>query len=283
MQKRLEDAVMELAELTASSVKKDVSPLTDKLVFAVCEIAYSVILSNNTKDINERALELDRALTQTKEARYLLNVCIRHRLVSEAFGNRAERSLSSLDSRLTRLIRDPENNAGRLLRRLPPLRTVFRSRRLEVRTFLKADTEALLALFSDPFYKECSLTSFFDADSLYRYLRALPPFYAVKRQGSEELVGAVGIFPDGEGEKRARLECGILPEYRGRGYFSELVESGAEYAFKKLKAEAASIYLPKKRSYLEKTVLRLGFEKEGTLRFYEKDGEDVAVYSIVRE
>lgn len=258
------------------------SSLFDQLVRASYGMAYSLICADEAKDINETADHLDKALLRSKEVKMLLDACYRMRFLNEAFNNRAERKIASVIYQIKKERSNLDSKVGKSVLRLPRSRNVFHSRRLTVRTFLKSDIERLLSLFADPFYKECTLTSFDDGEKLYSYLKTEPPFYAVTRKGSGELVGAIGIFADGFGGTRVKTELGILPEYRSCGYFSELIESACEYSFNKLGANVVSAYLPSKRSYLSRSLLRIGFEPEGVLKSYDKDGEDVLLYSKTR-
>ncbi len=283
MQRILEEASIEFAESVSACEDKGIrSQVIDELVCASYGMAYAVVLYNNAKDARDKAAALDKALKRAKEAAMLLSACYRRRLITEAFFNRSERTLSSLKYRISKLLKETEEIAGKIPRRLPRSKNIFHSRRLTVRSFLKSDTEPLISLFNDPFYKECSLISFDNEESLYEYLKTEPRFYAVTRKGSGELIGAIGIFNDGHGGKRVRTELGILPEFRICGYFCELVESAAEYSFEKLNADILAVYLPQKRSYLSRSLLRIGFEYDGVLKSYEKDGEDVYVYSLLK-
>ncbi len=258
------------------------SALYDRFVCASYGMAYAVICADDANDIKDKAECLDKALSLSKEVKMLLDACYRMKLISDPFNNREERKLSSVIYWIKKARNALDGKVDKTVLRLPRARNIFHSRRLTVRTFLKADVEKLLSLFADPFYKECSLTSFGDGEKLYGYLKTEPPFYAVTRKGSGEVIGAIGIFADGNSGKRVKIELGILPEYRACGYFSELVESALEYAFNKLDMSAVSVYLPTKRSYLSGAVTRAGFDLEGTLKRYDKDGEDVSVYSKMK-
>ncbi len=258
------------------------SALFDQLVRASYGMAYSLVCTDDAKDIKDKADGLDKALTRSKEVKMLLDACYRMKLINETFNNRAERKLASVIYQIKKARNSLDGKVDKTVKRLPRSRNVFHTRRLTVRTFLKADTDKLLALFADPFYKECYLTSFDNGEKLYDHLKTEPPFYAVTRKGSGEVIGAIGIFADGHSGKRVKIELGILPEYRSCGYFSELIDGASEYAVNKLGAEVVSVYLPSKRSYLSRSLIRNGFECEGVLKCYYKDGEDVSVYSKMR-
>ena len=279
--KQLIELVTEFAE-NASRYEdgKRESALYDQFVRASYGMAYAVICAFDAKDINDKASELDRALSRSKEVKLLLDGCYRMKLTGEVFNNRAERKLASIFYQIKKERNALDSKVGKTVLRLPRARSIFHTRHLTVRTFLKADTEKLLSLFDDPFYKECSLISFDDGEKLYEYLKTEPPFYAATRKGSGELIGVIGIFNDGHSGKRVKAELGIFPEYRSCGYFSELIDGASEYAFDKLKTEIFAVYLPSKRSYLSRSLLRSGFELEGVLKSYDRDGEDVSIYSI---
>ncbi len=281
--KKLVETVTELAE-NASRFEdgKRGSALYDQFVRASYGMAYAIICADDAKDVNDKADALDKALSRSKEVKLLLDGCYRMKLTGEAFNNRAERKLASVIYQIKTERNSLDGKVDKTVLRLPRSRNIFHTRRLAVRTFLKADIEKLLSLFADPFYKECSLISFDDGDKLYEYLKTDPPFYAVTRKGSGELIGTIGVFADGVSGKRAKTELGILPEYRSCGYFSELVEGAFEYAFTKLKLETFAFYLPSKRLYLSRPLSRLGFELEGVLKSYDRDGEGVFVYSKMR-
>ena len=281
--KKLIGTVTELAESCSRYEDgKPLSALFDQLTRASYGMAYSLICADDSKEPKDKAVHLDKALTRSKEVKLLLDGCYRMKLVSEAFNNRAERKLASVIYQIKKQRSGLDGKVDKTVLRLPRSKNVFHSRRLTVRTFLKSDTEKLLALFRDPFYKECSLASFDSGDELYSYLKTEPPFYAVTRKGSGELIGALGIFTDGHSGKRVRAELGIIPEYRSCGYFSELVESACEYSFNKLGSNVVSVYFPSKRSCLSRSLFRIGFEAEGVLKSYDKDGEDVFIYSKTR-
>lgn len=283
MQRILEESVIELAEGISACEESGIrSPLLDELIRASYGMAFSIVRANDEKDPTDKALFYEEARKRAKEVGMLLDACYRRRIISEAANNRTERKLASVKYKLTNAIKENEQRAGKAVRRLPKVKNIFHTRRLTVRTFLKSDTEKLLLLFEDALYKECSLTSFDNGDELYEYLKTEPTFYAVTRKGSGEVIGAVGIFADGHGDKRVKIELGILPEFRACGYFSELVEETAKYAYTKLNAEILAVYLPRKRSYLSRALIRLGFKCEGTLASYEKDGEETAVYSLTK-
>ena len=281
--KKLIDLATEFAENASRNEEgKRTSALYDQFVRASYGMAYALICADDARDIKGKADLLDRALTRSKEVKMLLDACYRMRLIGEAFNNRAERKLASIIYQIKKARGALDGKVDKTVWRLPRSRNVFHTRRLTVRTFLKADTDKLLSLFADPFYKECTLVSFDSGERLYEYLKTEPPFYAVTRKGSGEVIGAIAIFTDGHSGKRVRAELGLLPEYRSCGYFSELIESACEYAFAKITAETFAVYLPKKRSYLSRSLVRLGFECEGVLKCYGRDGEDMGVYSLTK-
>ncbi len=281
--KKLVETATEFAESCSRLEEgKRESALFDQLVRASYGMAYSLVCADDAKDIKDKADGLDKALTRSKEVKMLLDACYRMKLINESFNNRAERKLASVRYHIKKARNSLDGKVDKTVLRLPRSRNVFHTRRLTVRTFLKGDTDRLLALFADPFYKECCLTSFDNGEKLYDYLKTEPPFYAVTRRGSGEVIGAIGIFTDGYSGKRVKLEIGILPEFRACGYFSELVEGAREYAFSKLSAEVFALYLPSKRSYLSRSLIRSGFEREGVLKCYDRDGDDVEVYSLPR-
>ncbi len=279
--KKLVETATEFAESCSRFEEgKRGSALFDQLVRASYGMAYSLVCADDAKDIKDKADGLDKALTRSKEVKMLLDACYRMKLTNETFNNRAERKLASVIYQIKKARNSLDGKVDKTVLRLPRARNIFHTRRLTARTFLKGDTDKLLALFADPFYKECCLTSFDNGEKLYGYLKTEPPFYAVTRKGSGEVIGAIGIFADGYSGRRVKLEIGILPEFRACGYFSEIIEGASEYAFNKLEADVVSVYLPDKRSYLSRSLLRSGFEREGVLKSYDKDGEDVFVYSI---
>ena len=279
MKKLIENATELAEDCSRLEEGKCASPLFDQLIRSLYGVSYAIICAHDAKDFQGKADALDNALTRSKEAKLLLSACYRMRNISEAFYNRAERRLASVNYQISKERKALDGKAEKLPKRLPRVRNVFHTRRLTVRTFLKSDSDIIMSLFGDPFYKECSLVSFENGDGLYRYLKTEPPFYAVTRRGSGEVIGAVAILSDGKGGQRVKIELGILPEFRSCGYFAELVEGACEYASNKLSAKTAALYLPSKRSYLSRALLRIGFEREGILKNYDKDGEDVTVYS----
>lgn len=99
-----------------------------------------------------------------------------------------------------------------------------------------------------------------------------PVFYAMK---GDQVVGWCDVFPLGNPRQNHRggLGMGILPEYRGKGIGSKLlekvIEKAQEFGLEKIELHVYTTNEPAIALYK-----KFGFEEEGVIRKYRKlDGE----------
>lgn len=253
--------------------------ITDCLIRACGGMAYRCLEAKRTASGKERTEELYSSLKYANEAKMWLNICIERKIFPEAFCNRSQRRLASLCYRISKALKEAEEEYPRTLVRFPAVKTVINTRRLLLRTFRKSDMEAFVNICSDPLYSDLATVAANDAERACEVIKEAKKFYAVSRIGSEELIGCVGIFDDGKSGKRCRIELGILPSYRGCGYYIELIEAASEYAFSKMNMTAVSIYLSEDHTFLIPATLRAGFKEEGRFALYNPDGSAVTVFS----
>ncbi len=253
--------------------------ITDCLIRACGGMAYRCLEAERTASVKERTEELALSLKYANEAKTWLRLCSERRIFPEAFCNRSERKLASLCYKISKELKRAEEKYPRTLIRFPAVKRVINTRRLEVRTWRKADMEAFVSLCTDPLYSSRATVAAEDAEQAYEIIKKAYDFYAVSRIGTEELIGCIGIFADGKSGKRCRIELGILPSCRGCGYYIELLCGASEYAFSKLNMTAVSIYLSEDNAFLIPATLRASFKEEGRLALYNRGGSDAIVFS----
>ncbi len=253
--------------------------ITDCLIRACGGMAYRCLEAERTTSAKERTEELALSLKYANEAKTWLHLCSERRMFPEAFCNRSERRLASLCYKISNELKEAEEEYPRTRERFPAVKTVINTRRLEVRTWRKADIEAFVSLCFDPSYSGFATVAAEDPERAYELIKETKSFYAVSRLGTDELIGCIGIFDDGRSGKRCRIELGILPTYRGCGYYIELLEAASAYAFSKMNMTAVSVYLSEDNAFVIPATLRAGFKEEGRLFLYNRDGTDAAVFS----
>jgi ribosomal-protein-alanine N-acetyltransferase len=120
--------------------------------------------------------------------------------------------------------------------------TVFQSRRLYVRQLTEKDFDFFFLLNSDPEIvryirppqDRLEAWRFFQENR--DYYDAFPQFgrWATIEKTGNEFVGLFMLRPSGVVTGKVELGYALLRPYWGRGYATELVEAGVQYAFDKL-------------------------------------------------
>lgn len=252
--------------------------ITDCFIRACGGMAYRCLEAERTTSAKERTEELALSLKYANEAKTWLHLCAERRIFTEAFCNRSERRLASLCYKISNELKKAEGEYPRTLMRFPAVKTVISTRRLEVRTWRKADIKAFVSLCADLSYSGFATVAAEDPERACELIKETKNFYAISRLGTDELIGCIGIFDDGKSGKRCRVELGILPTYRGCGYYIELLYAASEYAFSRMNMKAVSVYLSQENSFLIPATLRAGFKEEGRLALYNRDGADATVF-----
>ncbi len=254
--------------------------LCDRLIRSTGGMAYHCLEAGSVGYGRDKADELYTALKFAKESRILFGLCVKNKVFDEAFSNRGERKIASLCYRISKACDNARGESLRHPYRFPSVRILFSSRRLSVRSWKKTDIPAFTELCRDSEYREFAYYCEEDPEAAYLKIRNMTDLFVISRKGDDGFIGCAAIVRDGEGDRRFKIHVGFNAENRGRGYFSEIIKETADHAANRLGAGIVSVYLPSGRAYLTRSLKRIGFENEGTLKGYGADGGDVTVLSL---
>ena len=261
--------------------KTDGSNMAKELFIRSCHgIAFHT--SNASYNKKGSALsEYELALTDLKEAEHWFYIISKAKSLCEADGNRLERKLASLKYRINKAFNEATEKGERKMKRFPPSKTVFSSARLKFRSPLMKDIDAYTELCSE-IDGELSFEAKGeknDIADLVKEYTVNSDFYIITRKNDDEMIGCMRLTPDGASGARYKLEFAFLPKFRACGYSYELINSAFEFITRKKNAVCLCAHIVPSFQFLEKTFRRCGFEKEGVLLSYGKNGSDVTVLS----
>ncbi|MFL0200552.1 GNAT family N-acetyltransferase [Exiguobacterium acetylicum] len=177
-----------------------------------------------------------------------------------------------------------------MLHTFPTLKT----NRLVLREVLPEDATSVLAYLSDEqVVKQMGLAPFqSEADAL----EEIDWYASIRREGSgirfgialqedDVIIGSCGFLNQATRHQRAELGFELNPAYQGQGIAKEAALAVITYGFEELSLNRIEALVLPENSASQRLLERLGFQREGLLRQYEKTRgqfDDLYMYSILR-
>ncbi|WP_214769579.1 GNAT family protein [Exiguobacterium sp. s39] len=177
-----------------------------------------------------------------------------------------------------------------MLHTFPTLKTD----RLFLREVLPEDATSVLAYLSDEHVvKQMGLAAFqSEADALeeidwYASIRRESSGirFGIALQEDDVIIGSCGFLNQAERHQRAELGFELSPAYHGQGIAKEAAFAVIEYGFTELSLNRIEALVLPENTASQRLLERLGFQREGLLRQYEKTRsqfDDLYMYSILR-
>jgi RimJ/RimL family protein N-acetyltransferase len=184
-----------------------------------------------------------------------------------------------------------------MLMRTPPRELAvptLESARLMLRRLRADDAYALFGFFSDPevarFWSRPAMTHLSQARTLLRHIRegyrsGESLQLGIERKDDGVLLGTCTLFDFHAQSRRAELGYALGSQYWRLGYMHEALQRLVRYAFEDLDLIRLEADIDPRNEGSERTLLRLGFVKEGYMRERWIVGDvvsDSAVYGLLR-
>ncbi|WP_286946545.1 GNAT family N-acetyltransferase [Exiguobacterium sp. UBA4551] len=176
-----------------------------------------------------------------------------------------------------------------MLHTFPTLKT----NRLVLREVLPEDATSVLAYLSDEqVVKQMGLDPFqSEADAL----EEIDWYASIRRDGTgirfgitlqeDDVIGSCGFLNQSARHQRAELGFELSPAYQGQGIAKEAALAVIEYGFTELSLNRIEALVLPENTASQRLLERLGFQREGLLRQYEKTRsqfDNLYMYSILR-
>ena len=171
---------------------------------------------------------------------------------------------------------------------------VLTTARVRLRWFTEADAPALYVLYSNPevarYLSRPPMTDPAQAERLLRnalddYGTGLALPFAIERSEDGAFVGNCTLFHFHEASRRAEIGYSLARPFWGRGYMHEALGALVGYAFDVLDLNRLEADIDPRNAGSEKSLLRLGFRKEGLLRerwIVSGEVSDTGFYGLLR-
>jgi RimJ/RimL family protein N-acetyltransferase len=166
--------------------------------------------------------------------------------------------------------------------------------RVTLRPLRADDVHALFGLFSDPkvarFWSRPAMTHLSQARTLLRQIRegyrsGEMLQLGIERKDDGVLLGTCTLFQFHPQSRRAEIGYALASQHWRRGYMHEALQRLLRYAFDDLDLTRLEADIDPRNEASERTLLRLGFVKEGHMRERWIVGDvvsDSAVYGLLR-
>jgi [ribosomal protein S5]-alanine N-acetyltransferase len=166
--------------------------------------------------------------------------------------------------------------------------------RLLLRPLRSADADALLAIFSDPqvmrYWSTPPWTSSEQAQALIsKDLQGMASGEHIRlglqRLSDQTLIGHCCLFSLSQQSRRAEMGYGIARNCWGQGYMDEALRALLNWGFAQLDLNRVEADIDPRNLASERSLLRLGFVKEGHLRQRWIVGDEVSdtgLYGLLR-
>lgn len=168
------------------------------------------------------------------------------------------------------------------------------SERLLLREIHSTDVEAIYSIFSNEevtkYYGLKTFDHIKQAEDLieafttnFQSKRGLR--WGIERKGTPGLIGTIGFNLWSPAHKRAEIGYDIHPDYWRTGYASEAIGKIVEYGFQEMALTRIGAIVFVENEASRQLLLKQGFEKEGTLKKYLYQNEqvyDVNVFAITK-
>jgi ribosomal-protein-alanine N-acetyltransferase len=165
---------------------------------------------------------------------------------------------------------------------------------LVLRPIVRADAEDIFEIFSDrQVMKYYDLLPF---ETIERAKEQIEFFisgfeqktmlrWGIELKDSGKLIGTCGFFNFNDDALKAELGYELNSSYQGKGYMTQALNAILTYIFRETDINRVEAFVEPPNLASQKTLEKLGFTKEGTLRSYERcrgDLIDITVYSCLR-
>ena len=171
---------------------------------------------------------------------------------------------------------------------------LINTQRLLLRPLFQSDAQDIYEIFSDKqVMKYYDLLPF---ESLERAKQQVEFFtqgfeqktmlrWGIEYKDNSKLIGTCGFFAFNEDVKKAELGYELNSSYHGKGLMTEALGAILSHIFTQTDINRVEAYVEPPNIASQKTLEKLGFTKEGTLRQFERcRGEliDICVYGCLR-
>ncbi len=102
----------------------------------------------------------------------------------------------------------------------------------------------------------------------------------------QQLIGTFGFWRIEKEHYRAEIGYMLLPEYFGKGYTTEAIFCGTNFAFSQMKLHSIEANIDPENKASEAVLLKTGFVKEAYFKenfYYNGEFLDSAIFSLVRQ
>ena len=170
----------------------------------------------------------------------------------------------------------------------------LKTNRLALREVLPTDATSVLAYLSDehvvkqmglaPFQSEADALEEIDWYASIR-LEGTGIRFGIALSEDDVIIGSCGFLNQSERHQRAEIGFELDPAYQGQGIAKEAALAVIEYGFKELSLNRIEALVLPENATSQRLLERLGFQREGLLRQYEKTRgqfDDLYMYSLLR-
>jgi [ribosomal protein S5]-alanine N-acetyltransferase len=164
---------------------------------------------------------------------------------------------------------------------------LFTSKRLYVRKFTSSDEDAFFRLNGDEEImrfirpvKSREESNAFLAENI-RFYDAHPGLgrFALVEKDTDDVAGTFSLLPL-EHTDDVHIGYALLKAHWGKGYASEIVKAGIDYAFNELKLSTLTAVTYAEHIQSQKVLLRNGFVEDGV---YEEEGRKDLLFRIMKK
>jgi RimJ/RimL family protein N-acetyltransferase len=157
----------------------------------------------------------------------------------------------------------------------PPVLPTIEAERIRLRPIEESDVEELYSIFSDPkvmrYWSRTPLESVDEALALLHEIQKSNQQRSILKWGvalkpTNNLVGTVTLFNLDLAQDRAEIGYAQAQAYWGHGYIHEALQALLTYAFEEMQLRRLEADVDPRNVASIKTLVRLGFEREGYLR-----------------
>ena len=151
----------------------------------------------------------------------------------------------------------------------------MQTERLQLRSFSRADTEAVLKIFSNEkalaYWVAEPISTLEEAEALLdRELSWADDSschnWAISLPGSDRLIGKITLFRIDEANRRAEIGYILDPDHWGKGYMHESLERVLDHAFNELGLHRIEADVDPENEPSLRLLERFGFSREGLFR-----------------
>lgn len=171
---------------------------------------------------------------------------------------------------------------------------IIPTQRLTLRLLSETDAPALFEIFSHPeVMRYWSSPAQQDISQTQQMIARIQEGYksggflqlGVERNSDQALIGTCTLYAIHQQSRRAEIGYILGRQYWGAGYMNEALKALINYAFENLNLNRLEADIDPRNNASQKTLQRLGFQKEGYMRERWIVGDEVsdsALYGLLR-